>query len=124
MEIGKRIKTLREQKGISQTELAEKSKSSKQTIYKYENGIITNIPSDKIELIAKILDVTPSYLMGWEEEKKQIIYNSLENLPKDEKEVLSLYRELDAEDKAEIRGTMKGMLKSEKYKTVKNKLHA
>lgn len=85
MEIGKRIKTLREQKGISQTELAEKSKSSKQTIYKYENGIITNIPSDKIELIAKILDVTPSYLMGWEEEKKQIIYNSLENLPKDEK---------------------------------------
>ncbi len=124
MEIGKRIKTLREQKGISQTELAEKSKSSKQTIYKYENGIITNIPSDKIELIAKILDVTPSYLMGWEEEKKQIIYNSLENLPKDEKEVLSLYRELDIEDKAEIRGTMKGMLRAEKYSTNKSKLQA
>ena len=124
MEIGKRIKTLREQKGISQTELAEKSKSSKQTIYKYENGIITNIPSDKIELIAKVLDVTPSYLMGWEEEKKQIIYNSLENLPKDEKEVLSLYRELDIEDKAEIRGTMKGMLRAEKYSTNKSKLQA
>lgn len=66
MTIGERIKKRREILGIAQTELAEKVKMSKQTIYKYENGIITNIPSDKIEAIAKALDVSPGNLMGWE----------------------------------------------------------
>jgi len=37
------------------------------TIQKYENGIISNIPSDKIELLALALKTTPAYLMGWEE---------------------------------------------------------
>lgn len=67
MNIGDRIKKRREFLGFSQTELAKKIKSSKQTLYKYENGIITNIPSDKIEILAEQLDTTPAYLMGWEE---------------------------------------------------------
>lgn len=67
MTIGDRIRNQREHNGLTQTELAEKIKVSKQTLYKYENNIVTNIPSDKIEDIAKILDVSPSYLMGWED---------------------------------------------------------
>ena len=67
MTIGDRIKKQRELLGISQVELAEKMKVSKQTLYKYENNIITNIPSDKIEIIGKVLEVSPSYLMGWED---------------------------------------------------------
>lgn len=73
MTIGDRIKKQRELLGISQVELAEKIKVSKQTLYKYENNIITNIPSDKIEIIGKVLEVSPSYLMGWED--------NLENAP-------------------------------------------
>lgn len=69
MTIGERIKTLRESIGISQTELALAVGSTKQNIYKYENNIISNIPSDKIEAIAKALHTTPAYLMGWEGEK-------------------------------------------------------
>ena len=34
-------------------------------MYKYENNIITNIPSDKIELIADYLSISPAYIMGW-----------------------------------------------------------
>ena len=68
MTIGERIRSLREEKAISQTELALKCNISKQTLYKYETGIITNIPSDKIESIASVLHTTPAYLMGWEEE--------------------------------------------------------
>ena len=30
-------------------------------------GIITNIPSDKIEVLAEIYNTTPAYLMGWDE---------------------------------------------------------
>ena len=46
MTIGERIKQLREEKSITQTELAVIAKTTKQNIYKYENGIITNITSD------------------------------------------------------------------------------
>ncbi len=66
MTIGERIRQLRENNGISQTSLAEQSGISKQTLYKYETGIITNIPSDKIETIAKLLHSSPAYIMGWD----------------------------------------------------------
>lgn len=65
MTVGDRIRRERELAGISQTELAEKIKISKQTLYKYEMNIITNIPSDKIEDIGKILNISPASLMGW-----------------------------------------------------------
>ncbi|WP_405357280.1 helix-turn-helix domain-containing protein [Ruminococcus sp.] len=67
MTIGQRIKALREQKSISQIELAEKMGVSKQNLYKYENGIISNIPSDKIEAAAAALETSPAYLMGWDD---------------------------------------------------------
>lgn len=66
MTIGERIKRRRIQLGYSQTWLADKIGISKQQMYKYENGVITNIPSDKIEDIANALHCTPSYLMGWD----------------------------------------------------------
>ena len=71
MTIGERIKNLREKKNLTQIELANLVGTTKQNIYKYENGIITNIPSDKIELISHYLDVSPCYIMGWTEEQKQ-----------------------------------------------------
>ena len=67
MNIGDRIRKQRILSNLSQTELAEKIQVSKQTLYKYENNIITNVPSDKIESIASALNVTPAFLMGWDE---------------------------------------------------------
>ena len=77
MTIGERIKKAREAKGISQTDLANAVKVSKQSLYKYENNIITNIPSDKIEAISYYLEVSPAYIMGWETEgdKKSDLIN-------------------------------------------------
>ena len=65
--IGLRIKELRHKAGLTQTDLAKLIGVSKQNLYKYENGIITNIPSDKIEALAHVLNTTPAYLMGWED---------------------------------------------------------
>lgn len=73
MHIGDRIKFLRKQHKMSQSELAEKLGTTKQNIYKYENGIVTNIPSDKIESLAQILGTSPSYLMGWDDSKDSIM---------------------------------------------------
>jgi repressor LexA len=77
--IGDRIRNQRELMGITQTDLANKVKISKQTLHKYEKNIITNIPSDKIEEIAKILNVTPAYLMGWIDNLNNFEDNSLKS---------------------------------------------
>ena len=68
MTVGDRIKLRRQELGFSQTEVADKIEVSKQTLYKYENNIVTNIPSNKLELLASLLNTTPSYLMGWNDE--------------------------------------------------------
>ena len=53
MTIGERIKSCRETANLTQDELAKRLATTKQTIYKYENNIVTNIPSDKIEKMAE-----------------------------------------------------------------------
>lgn len=67
MSVGIRIKEARIKVGISQEALAKAIGSTKQAVYKYEAGIVTNIPMDKIEIMATVLSVTPAYLMGWNE---------------------------------------------------------
>jgi repressor LexA len=62
---GEAIKDLRKSEGLSQEELAKMLDTTKQTIYKYENGIVTNIPSDKIEEMSRIFSVSPAVIMGW-----------------------------------------------------------
>lgn len=90
MTVGDRIKERREYLGISQIDLAKRIHVLKQTLYKYETNITTNIPSDKIEEIAKILNVSPCYLMGWEnkEESPKIMqyYERLNDIGKHEAE--------------------------------------
>lgn len=66
MPIGNRFKEIRLKLGISQTEFAKMLGVSKQTLYKYENDIITNIPSNIVEKAAQLGHVSPSYLMGWD----------------------------------------------------------
>lgn len=65
--IGDRIRELRTDLGLLQNEVAESIGVTKQTLYKYEKNIITNIPSDKIQALAKTFRTTPAYLMGWED---------------------------------------------------------
>lgn len=66
MTIGERIKEIRDRTNMSQVDFADKINVSKQTLYKYENDIITNIPSDKIEAIASVGNISPAYIMGWD----------------------------------------------------------
>lgn len=63
-----RLKELRKSKGMTLDELAELIGTSKQTIHRYENGIITNVPPEKVESLAVALGTTPQELMGWEDD--------------------------------------------------------
>ena len=69
MTIGQRLKTARERRNMTLEEVAKRCNTTKQTIFKYENEIVTNIPYDKIVLLSKALEVSPSYLFGWDEKK-------------------------------------------------------
>ncbi len=70
MDMGQKIKALREKKGMTLEELGDKVGVGKSTVRKWETGIIANMKRDKIAKVANALDVTPSYLMGWDDNLK------------------------------------------------------
>jgi len=80
------LKRLRKEKKLTLEEIAEALGTSKQTIHRYENGIITNVPPEKVQSLAALLEVTPAELMGWEKQTppplaKGIMPVSMKKLP-------------------------------------------
>ena len=67
---GDKIKNLRIQNNMTLEEVGDRIGVSKQTLYKYENNIIRNIPSDKIEGLAKVFNISPAQIMGWDDTPK------------------------------------------------------
>ena len=63
----KRIKELREERGLTLLDVSKRLGISESTAQRYESEKgIKNIPYDSIVGYAKVLGVTPSYLMGWD----------------------------------------------------------
>lgn len=124
MDIGNRLRTLRENIGLTQEEVGKLIGVTKATVNRYETEEIDIKRTIAIKL-AKVLNTTPSYIMGWGDNpntgyspsnKNLNTDNIFENpLNKKNNEILDMYNKLDIEDKAEIRGTIKQMLKAEKY---------
>ena len=68
-EVYKNIKKRRLELGMTQSELARLSGyENRSSIARIERGD-HDLPQSKIEDIARALRVTPSYLMGWEDEE-------------------------------------------------------
>ena len=67
--IGERIKQARLALGYSAEQVAAFLHVSPATIYRYENGDISKLPSKHIKPLAEFLCVSPEYLMGWTEEE-------------------------------------------------------
>ena len=78
MRIGERIKQRRLELGYTADMLAKMLNKNRATIYRYENGDIENMPIDVLEPLAKALNTTPAYLMGWDDSEQ-----SVESKPKD-----------------------------------------
>lgn len=64
--MGELIKKLRIENGMTLEELGDRVGVGKSTVRKWENGIIANMRRDKIAKIAEVFGVSPSYLMGWD----------------------------------------------------------
>lgn len=67
MNMGERIKKLREEKGWTQEELGKIIGVQRAAIQKYEKGYVENIKKTNIKLMAEALGVTATYLMGWDD---------------------------------------------------------
>lgn len=105
MNLSEKIRYLRIQKGMTQAELAEKLNTTKQTIGKYENQVVTNLPLNRIQELADALDTTPAYLMGWGEEKPADA-SSADEL---DLAILSLVKQLPAEQKRFLLAQLQGV---------------
>ncbi len=116
VKIGQRIKETRIENGFTQDTLGKLIGVNKSTIQRYENGKIDKIKLPVIQSIATALCVNPAWITFHSEEK----YLTPVVQPSDDVDpdlfILYMYKQLDTEDKAEIRGEMKQMLKAEKYK--------
>ncbi len=108
-------------------------KFNKSDISQYVSGK-TQPNQDKLFILSEALNVNVAWLMGFDVSMEKpnttninnTMLNSINNCEYNSStlEVIKMYEQLDIEDRAEIKGTIKGMLKSEKYSVLKNKLNA
>lgn len=90
---------------MTQTELGKLCGTTKQTIFKYESGIITNIPMDKIEAIAAALETTPIDLLGWTNKSPSTTNSGKEEGL--EAEIMDLVRQLSPGEKKQLLSILK-----------------
>ena len=65
MKTGSYLKARRKELGLTLEKLAKSVGVTRQTLSRYENGVITNIPMDKITRLAEAMHTTPTELLGW-----------------------------------------------------------
>ena len=75
--IGDRIRTIRVQKRITLSKLAEKANVTKSYLSNIEPNISTNPTIEFVEKVALALNMKPEALLGWEKDENEI--SSLEN---------------------------------------------
>lgn len=71
MKVNEIIKKRRKELGLTLKQVAEKLGVSESLISRYESNDVKNMGIDKIIPLAKVLDTTPAYLMGWEDKKEK-----------------------------------------------------
>lgn len=106
MNIGDRIKQARLALGYSAEQVAAFLQVSPATIYRYENGDISKLPSKFIKPLAEYLCVTPEYLMGWSDESTPI-----QDKPKNDEIRLLIrgFNKLSPEQVEQAKNVMKAM---------------
>ena len=96
--INDRIKSRRQQLGLTLLQVAESLGVKEATAQRYESGDIKNIKHDTVLGLSQILHCDPAYLMGWIKspvaENKDISCNNTIELTDMEQYLLDGFREL------------------------------
>ena len=73
MEFKDKVKSRRLELGLTLEDVANRMGVSAPTIQRYESGEIQNMRRDKVKKLADALDISPAYLMGWDDSEKSEI---------------------------------------------------
>lgn len=92
-----RIKERRLKLEMSYQDLSDATQISKSTLQRYETGYIKKVPINQIEILAKALHTTPSYLMGWDAPPSHSL-----SLTQQEETHIKKYRQLDADGRERV----------------------
>ena len=113
--IAERIREGLDLRGMKQSDLVNATGIGKSSISTYLAGEYE--PKQKnIYKIAHALHVSESWLMGYDVPMDPIdLTQTKPSLSEEVLEIARLYEQLDAGDRGEIRGTIKTMLRAEKY---------
>lgn len=116
MNIGKRIKERRKELGLSVDDVASKLNKNRATVYRYESNDIENLPLNILEPLAKVLNTTPAYLMGWKKENPtNIDINSRNTLSNEETTLLENFNKLNDLGKKEANKRVAELTEINKY---------
>ena len=68
LDMGEKIKHRRKELHLTMLDIAKKTGVSEATVSRWESGDIANMRRDKIATLATALQVSPAYLMGWDDD--------------------------------------------------------
>ena len=116
--MGVRIKKLRLENNMTLEELGNKVGVGKSTVRKWENGMIANMRRDKIAKLAEALNVSPAYLMGWNESSSPLVVDYqkpdqeryYQRISEYTARFLDLYNQLSSTNKGKVVSYTKGLL--------------
>lgn len=111
MEIKDIIRKRREELNLTYEQLGSLVGVGKSTVRKWETGMIENLRRDNIIALAKVLNISPSVLMGWNKEENT--YNL--NLTKEEIDLLENYNKLNDLGKKEANKRISELTEINKY---------
>lgn len=109
-----RIRDLRIKKGLTIERLAQMMGVSKGTISKWENGYVDTIKQDKIIQLAKAFGVSPTYIMGYDDEPLKM--DNGKELPEHLKryaEFINLYSQLGEDEQSLVDNMITTLLKKQ-----------
>lgn len=116
MTMYERIKDLRIKKGLSQQELARLTGyQDRSSIAKIESGVV-DLPQSKILLFAKVLDISPAKLMGFDENTPADLVEDVLTAPEPMKEALVNQYGLDPSKFRSQHGAVAVLLSSHEHK--------
>lgn len=111
--MAQRIKTLRKENNLTLEQVANIVGVGKSTVRKWETGMIANMKRDKISALAKALNTTPAFLMGWDEEIEENTPEELK-LTEGEKMLLDLFSQVPEENQEMVLDMIRIALKKKK----------
>jgi transcriptional regulator with XRE-family HTH domain len=97
IKVGEKIRQARIKANLTQDDLAKMvGYTSRSSINKIEKGLV-DLPRSKLIKISNALGVTPSYLMGWDDEPKKEYPPIPDGLTEDERFWVEIYRKVSPE---------------------------